>query len=186
MAERHPFKVVMLCRDDDTARIMYHGLVPDWDIVGVIIEQKPSTRQMLQRRMRKLGIWTVLGQVLFMLYTRLVGVRLAKAAREALLSAEQVTVAAFPSDKVRHVASANDPETIRLLQAWNPDAVVVNGTRILSPSVLSSVSGPFINTHAGITPRYRGVHGGYWALARHDAAHCGVTVHLVDEWHRHR
>ena len=181
MAERHPFKVVMLCRDDDTARIMYHGLVPDWDIVGVIIEQKPSTRQMLQRRIRKLGIWTVLGQVLFMLYTRLVGVRLAKPAREALLSAEQVTVAAFPSDKVRHVASANDSETIRLLQAWNPDAVVVNGTRILSPSVLSSVSGPFINTHAGITPRYRGVHGGYWALARHDAAHCGVTVHLVDE-----
>ena len=50
---------------------------------------------MLQRRMRKLGIWTVLGQVLFMLYTRLVGVRLAKPAREALLSAEQVTVAAF-------------------------------------------------------------------------------------------
>lgn len=120
MAERHPFKVVMLCRDDDTARIMYHGLVPDWDIVEVIIEQKPSTRQMLQRRMRKLGIWTVLGQVLFMLYTRLVGVRLAKFSHEMfLLSAEQVTVAAFPSDKVRHVASANDPETIRLLQAWN-------------------------------------------------------------------
>ena len=34
--------------------------------------------------------------------------------------------------------------------------------------------------HAGITPRYRGVHGGYWALASGDAAHCGVTVHLVD------
>jgi methionyl-tRNA formyltransferase len=24
------------------------------------------------------------------------------------------------------------------------------------------------------------VHGGYWALANEDAAHCGVTVHLVD------
>jgi methionyl-tRNA formyltransferase len=33
----------------------------------------------------------------------------------------------------------------------------------------------------GITPLYRGVHGGYWALAMNDSAHCGVTVHLVDE-----
>jgi methionyl-tRNA formyltransferase len=32
----------------------------------------------------------------------------------------------------------------------------------------------------GITPAYRGVHGGYWALANDDRAHCGVTVHLVD------
>ncbi|HEX8349388.1 MAG TPA: formyl transferase, partial [Hymenobacter sp.] len=39
---------------------------------------------------------------------------------------------------------------------------------------------PFLNTHAGITPLYRGVHGGYWALANNDAAHCGVSVHLVD------
>jgi methionyl-tRNA formyltransferase len=34
--------------------------------------------------------------------------------------------------------------------------------------------------HAGITPLYRGVHGGYWALAMGDRDHCGGTVHLVD------
>ena len=39
----------------------------------------------------------------------------------------------------------------------------------------------FINMHAGITPLYRGVHGGYWALAREDPCNCGVSVHLVDE-----
>ncbi|MOA28997.1 phosphoribosylglycinamide formyltransferase [compost metagenome] len=33
----------------------------------------------------------------------------------------------------------------------------------------------------GITPRYRGVHGGYWALANRDRENCGVTVHLVDK-----
>jgi methionyl-tRNA formyltransferase len=34
--------------------------------------------------------------------------------------------------------------------------------------------------HAGITPRYRGVHGGYWALAEQRMDLCGVTIHLVD------
>ena len=34
--------------------------------------------------------------------------------------------------------------------------------------------------HAGITPRYRGVHGGYWALAEHHPEWVGTTVHLVD------
>jgi methionyl-tRNA formyltransferase len=34
--------------------------------------------------------------------------------------------------------------------------------------------------HAGITPRYRGVHGGYWALAEHHPDWVGTTVHLVD------
>jgi methionyl-tRNA formyltransferase len=70
---------------------------------------------------------------------------------------------------------------IGALTALKPDAVVVNGTRIISKNVLSCIDAPFINTHMGITPRYRGVHGGYWALARGDAEHCGVTVHLVDQ-----
>jgi len=37
-----------------------------------------------------------------------------------------------------------------------------------------------VNIHVGITPKYRGVHGGYWALANKDKEHCGVTAHLID------
>ena len=39
---------------------------------------------------------------------------------------------------------------------------------------------PVINMHAGITLRYRGVHGGYWALAEQHPEWVGTTVHLVD------
>ena len=35
--------------------------------------------------------------------------------------------------------------------------------------------------HAGITPAYRGVHGGYWALAEGRTDLVGTTIHLVDE-----
>jgi methionyl-tRNA formyltransferase len=58
--------------------------------------------------------------------------------------------------------------------------VVVAGTRIIHASVLDAVPATFLNLHAGMTPRYRGVHGGYWALAQGDPEHCGVTVHEVD------
>jgi methionyl-tRNA formyltransferase len=40
---------------------------------------------------------------------------------------------------------------------------------------------PFINMHAGVTPAYRGVHGGYWALAEGRPDLAGTTIHLVDE-----
>jgi len=57
----------------------------------------------------------------------------------------------------------------------------VNGTRIIRTPVLNSTSSPFINTHVGITPDYRGVHGGYWALWNNEPEKFGVTLHLVDE-----
>jgi methionyl-tRNA formyltransferase len=87
----------------------------------------------------------------------------------------------FPPEKVHNVLSANDARTIVLLNELQPDVVVVNGTRIISGEVLNCVAVPFINTHMGITPKYRGVHGGYWALASGDRDNCGVTVHLVDQ-----
>ena len=59
--------------------------------------------------------------------------------------------------------------------------MVVNGTRIISSAVLESVDCPFINTHAGITPLYRGVHGGYWALVSGRPEEVGTTVHLIDQ-----
>ena len=59
--------------------------------------------------------------------------------------------------------------------------MVVNGTRIISEKVLNAVNSFFINTHTGITPKYRGVHGAYWALTQDDMENCGVTVHLVDK-----
>ena len=58
--------------------------------------------------------------------------------------------------------------------------VVVSGTRIIAARVLNCVPAVFINMHAGITPLYRGVHGGYWALVERNVDACGVTVHEVD------
>jgi methionyl-tRNA formyltransferase len=54
------------------------------------------------------------------------------------------------------------------------------GTRLIEEAARRAANAPFVNYHAGITPKYRGVHGAYWARATGDAANCGVTVHLLD------
>jgi methionyl-tRNA formyltransferase len=74
----------------------------------------------------------------------------------------------------------NDDRTISLLADLHPSVVVVHGTRIIATPVLKSLDCPILNVHAGLTPRYRGVHGGYWALAEHHPEWVGTTVHLVD------
>ena len=58
--------------------------------------------------------------------------------------------------------------------------MLVNGTRIISKKTLESVPATFINIHTGITPAFRGVHGGYWAMATGKKNLFGTTVHYVD------
>ena len=83
--------------------------------------------------------------------------------------------------EMKRASSVNSSECREILRDISPDVVVLNGTRIVSAKTLSCIDAPFINIHAGITPKYRGVHGGYWALVDRDYENCGVTIHLVDE-----
>lgn len=172
-------RIVLLAGDGLSTRAMYHGLCEEFDIVAVMLERKPSAFKMLRHRARKLGLTRTLGQLGFMLYSRLLG-RASRQRIEQLLRRHGLSDAPIPSQAITYIRSANDCSVGKRLRQLAPHAVVVNGTRILSRKLLAAVDAPFINTHMGITPNYRGVHGGYWALANDDRAHCGVTVHLVD------
>ena len=180
-APAHPTKkIVLLAGPGESTNIMFHALEQEFGVSQVILETPVSQKQLLKRRTEKLGWATVAGQVLFKL---LVAAPLTRASQHRLQAIKQqagLVDTPIPADCLTRVPSVNSPECIAALQALQPDVVVVNGTRIIAKRVLSSVACPFINTHAGITPLYRGVHGGYWALANNDAAHCGVSVHLVD------
>ncbi|HHH27624.1 MAG TPA: formyl transferase [Polyangiaceae bacterium] len=77
--------------------------------------------------------------------------------------------------------SVNSRAAREALQRWAPEAVILHGTRIVGKRTLRCVDVPWINIHAGVTPTYRGVHGGWWALAEQRPEAFGATVHLVDE-----
>ncbi len=79
------------------------------------------------------------------------------------------------------VDSVNNPIVRETLRIENPKAIFVASTRMIDKKVLGSVNAPFINYHSGINPAYRGMFGGYFALANGQPEHFGATVHLIDK-----
>lgn len=173
-------KIVMLAGGGDSTINMYNGLKEFFEIDAVIIEGGTSRKTFLKRRISKLGVWEVFGQMLFTALCVPVLRRLSGHRIDNLISEYSLDHTPIDTARIKRVPSVNSAECLHLLKEINPDVIIVNGTRIISKKILNAVHAPFINTHVGITPRYRGVHGAYWALAQDDREHCGVTVHLVD------
>lgn len=146
----------------------------------VIIEAPVSKLLLLRRRVRRLGLVTVLGQILFMTMVVPVLRRAGRRRVAAIKTSFGLDDEQLPST-VRRVASANSAEVQALLRSLDPAVVVVNGTRILTRETLDSAAAPFINMHAGLTPAFRGVHGGYWALVEKRPDLVGTTIHRVDD-----
>lgn len=172
-------RLALLTIDTDVGRIAARHLAARLPDITIIVEDRVSRLSLLRGRVRRLGLMCVAGQLAFMAFNRVL-IRLSQPRIRALIARfgmddrwpDQCTLIRIPS--------VNAPECIAELNLIGPAAVLVVGTRVISRQVLSAVTVPFINYHAGITPKYRGIHGGYWAKAEGDLENFGVTVHLVD------
>lgn len=174
-------RIVLLACPGDSTHIVFHLLQKEFGQVTVIMEERESLRIYLKRRIKRLGIFKVFSQLLFQfLIAKPLFLFSGKRIRE-IISSAQMDTSEIPEHLLTRVSSVNTDEAITAIQKSQPDLIVVNGTRIIARRVLEAVSCRFINMHAGITPKYRGVHGAYWALVNRDPEHCGVTIHFVDK-----
>jgi folate-dependent phosphoribosylglycinamide formyltransferase PurN len=177
---RSPERVLFLTGPGREGHIIYHALSRHFDVICAIREEPVSRRKFLARRIRRLGWTQVAGQVGFQLlvapFLRWEGERRV----DELLSAHGLDDRPIASDQIVDIPSVNDAITRQHLRELSPDVVVINGTRIISKKTLTCIDAPFVNIHAGLTPHYRGVHGGYWAMRSGEPERFGVTVHLVD------
>ena len=173
-------KIILLAGDGVSTNAVFHAVNSFNSIQMVLMEEKENTKTFLKKRVKKLGFFKVVGQVLFQIIIIPVLHRSSSKYIRNILQKENINSEAIPADKIKRVPSINNAVVIDIIQKISPDVVIVNGTRIISKKILSAINCPVINMHAGITPHYRGVHGGYWALVNNDAEHCGVTIHLVD------
>lgn len=175
--------LVLLTRPGDYGRIVYNFLAQRYPFTAVIYEAPGSAWELARRRIERLGLWHTLGQIAFRAGVFPVLALGARPRIAELMREHGLTTAPVPHEvEGIHVPSVNAPACLAALQRLAPEVVVVAGTRILSEPTLAALPNAiFLNVHAGITPLYRGVHGAYWALAENDAAHCGVTVHLIDK-----
>ncbi|RWL48023.1 MAG: formyl transferase [Mesorhizobium sp.] len=147
--------------------------------VSVILEAPESKKRLLMGRARRQGWISAIGQLGTMVLTRL-GKRFLAGHAERLIAEEKLATEPRQGQAIIHVPSANGPECLKEITLIEPGVVLLAGCRLLSKDTLRKMPCPVLNYHAGIAPKYRGMNGGYWALASGDQGNFGTTVHLVD------
>ncbi len=171
-------KIIFLASDCESSRWVYNSLIKDFEITKVILEKPISKKILFKNRVKKIGLTKVLGQVLFSL---IIAPYLRKSGQKR--KSEIIYTYGLESNEIIdciNVESVNDESCKNVIQNIQPNIIIVNGTRIISKQILQSTNALFINMHAGITPWYRGSHGGYWAVYYNDVKNFGTTVHVVD------
>jgi Formyl transferase len=171
-------QAVLLTCEGELGRIAANYLAPHFPGLLTIVDGPQSRLALLKRRTKRLGPAAAAGQVAFMAFQRLQ--RRYSNGRIEAIKREFRLDDGPPQLGVERVDDVNGEACRMLLRERKPGVVLVMGTRLIAQATLLAAEAPFVNYHAGITPKYRGVHGAYWARATCDAANCGVTVHVID------
>jgi folate-dependent phosphoribosylglycinamide formyltransferase PurN len=172
--------VLFMGQDAPLTRAVVHALRAELPDLKVMFEDPVPRKEFIQRRIRRLGWMTVIGQVLFAKLATPVLRRGARARIDEIRRAHGLDESELAGEIIR-VSSVNSDEARAAIAEIGPAAIVVTGTRIIGKKTLACTDAPFINLHAGITPLYRGVNGAYWAVAEGRPDLAGTTIHFIDE-----
>jgi len=172
-------RVILFCGKSESSNIVYSFLKEKYKLEGIVLDAPISKKLLLMRRVKKLGYLRVFLQVAFMkVIIPLLKLESKKRRKELIADLDINSLNDF--DNILRKSSINDKSVIEYVKSKTVDLIIVYGTRIIKKNILLDVGVPLINLHVGITPKYRGVHGGYWALVNKDKKHFGVTAHIVD------
>jgi folate-dependent phosphoribosylglycinamide formyltransferase PurN len=175
----HSTEVVFLTSGNELGRIAARRLASAFPDLKIVLEKPVARSALLRRRIKRLGALHVGGQLAFGVLAR--GLHYASRRRIGEILQQHRLEAHWPDGCERiEVPSVNSRECVACLEKLDPRVILLLGTRIIDRNTLAAIKAPLINYHAGITPKYRGIHGGYWAKAEGDLENFGVTVHLVD------
>ncbi len=173
-------KIIILARDCDSTNVVYNYLKKYFDIDTIVFETPiPRKRQFLNRA-KRLGYLNAMSQVIFFLCIAPIIKRFSQKRKAEIFKEYDLNEVGPPMNLIRKIRFVNTDEGRSLLKELKPDLIIVNGTRIISKKTLESLPATFINIHTGITPAFRGVHGGYWAVATGKKDLFGTTIHYVD------
>ncbi len=173
-------KIIILARDCDSTNVVYNYLKKFFEIQAVVFEKPIPRKKQFLNRAKRLGYINAIGQVIFFLGIAPFIKAFSQKRKADIFREYELDETGPPEHLIKRIRYVNTEEGRSLLSQLDPDLIIVNGTRIISKKTLESVSSVFINIHTGITPAFRGVHGGYWAVAKGKRKLFGTTVHYVD------
>jgi len=146
-------------------------------IVEIFIEQRQSRLDLLRRRFRRMSLLRFIDVLMFQSFLSPLLSIIFRSRKTSLT--KRLSLDPSRNWNYHSVANINTIDVSKINQV-DCDYILIIGTRIVSKSLLNSIRHPIINLHLGITPLYRGVHGGYWSVLEGKEEFCGVTLHHVD------
>jgi folate-dependent phosphoribosylglycinamide formyltransferase PurN len=90
----------------------------------------------------------------------------------------------YPLTEISHFKKGgmiNEKKTISEIQEIRPSHILLYGAPLLSNEFLKYINCPIINLHMGISTKYRGGRGNYWAFFNNDYNNVGYTLHHVTD-----
>jgi len=179
-----PVDIVVLTSHKPHHYALLHALAERHHVKAVVFDDVVSRRpRMFRRRLKKLGPVAVMDQLLFKVVDTMFLQPAAQERRNEILGPHTDWDPTFLGEiPIVDAGSVNRVRTIDIVRNARPRVIVVSGTGILADRFIDAVRpAPIINVHCGITPRYRGTHGGFWAVVQEDWDNVGVTVHYLDK-----
>jgi folate-dependent phosphoribosylglycinamide formyltransferase PurN len=153
------------------------------EVAGTIVIDEPAgrLRQRVRREIRRVGTLRFIDVVAMRLYYRLVLAR-RDAAWEQRIASELEGRYPRPRKTPARLdtSNPNSAEAIAFLQEHQPDLLLARCRTLLAPEVFSIARHGTFVLHPGIAPEYRNSHGCFWALARRDLEHVGLTLLRID------
>ncbi|TMI89238.1 MAG: hypothetical protein E6H08_16840 [Bacteroidetes bacterium] len=137
-------KIVLLTRDCDSTTILYNYLNQYFPIDTVVFEKTISKTEQFRRRVKFIGFWGAVGQVIFMLSAFPFLKLISQGKRKKILAQYKLDLTTIPAEKIKRIDKLSSTKGREFLQELKPDLLIVNGTRILSTKTLESVSAPFV------------------------------------------
>jgi hypothetical protein len=174
--------IIIVGRHSVFLKLLYNQLLlKNSDLnIKVVCEKSESYLLFLIRRVKKIGIFTVIGQLFFVLLIVLPQTLLSRKRINSIFESNGVIHSKIPEENIIHIDSINSDKFLDIISHFKCSYVILCGSRIVLKRTLESAKCRFLNIHAGITPLYRGVHGLYWALYNREIDKAGVTLHYVD------
>ncbi len=175
-----PSRIAIITAGGAAPAIIINRLIKHFPDLLLIIEEPESKSAFIKRRARKIGWFQTLAQLPTQFLSKFAKGALAK--RYAEIEREFEVSMKMPAEQETiHIASVNDGSVAKILSDNDIALAFIVGGRMLSKATLNSIGCPILNFHAGFTPDYRGVNGGYWALIEGRPERFGGTVHNIDQ-----
>ena len=149
-------KVVLVTHDSAFGRYVAATLYAESAVDHVLIEDARPSWRFYWRKLKRVGIIDFAFQAWLARWFRVEGAR---------------HLPELPLPPHERIGNANQ-------HAFDASDLVIGfGTSFIAQATLTRVPNGFLNLHTGYLPDYRGVKSEFWALARHDVARIGWTLH---------